>query len=64
MAMRHLCGAFGGIFVKTISFSLLTALAALLLIGCGGGSSAASNPAPAAVVGVATPSSVAVVTAN
>jgi hypothetical protein len=64
MAMQQLCGAFGGIFVKTTFGALLTALTALLLIGCGGGSSSASNPAPAAVMGVATPSSVAVVTAN
>jgi hypothetical protein len=50
--------------VKTITASLIT-MVALLLSACGGGSSAAMNPPPAAkVMGVATPASVAVVTAN
>jgi multidrug efflux pump subunit AcrA (membrane-fusion protein) len=50
--------------VKTITASLI-AMAAVLLSACGGGSSAAATIAPPAkVVGVTTPASVSVVTAN
>jgi hypothetical protein len=49
--------------VKTATCVLLTALAALLLAACGGGSAPASS-APATVTGIATPTSVSVVTAN
>jgi hypothetical protein len=53
--------------MKTLTCALLALLGSLSLYGCGGGGSSASTPAPtppAAVTGVQTPKSVAVVTAN
>jgi len=55
---------FGGVFVKTMTRALLTAVAALLLAACGGGTSATASNSQAAVTGVATPTSVSAVTAN
>ncbi|MGB8693594.1 MAG: hypothetical protein WCD08_08805 [Steroidobacteraceae bacterium] len=50
--------------MKTLRWAIFTLLAASSLSGCGGGSAAVQPPAPAAVTGVDTPRSVAVVTAN
>jgi hypothetical protein len=58
----------GDQFVKIVACALLTLLTTSLLTGCGGGAATgASTPTPtppAAISGVETPKSVAVVTAN